>query len=80
LLCRLYHCARTSPALENLFYSAYYNVEWLGRAVKSGLWQPQEEITLDFISEQLLVRLASPAALAQVLEEVSSKAPPGAKK
>jgi Fe-S-cluster containining protein len=70
LLCRLYHCARTSPALENLFYSAYYNVEWLGRAVKSGLWQPEEEITLDFISDQLLVQLASPAALAQVLEEM----------
>ncbi|MBN9391631.1 MAG: YkgJ family cysteine cluster protein [Chloroflexi bacterium] len=80
LLCRLYHCARTSPALENLFYSAYYNVEWLGRAVRSGLWQPEEEITLDFLSEQLLAQLASPSALAQVLEEVSSKAPPGAKK
>ncbi len=71
LLCRLYHCARTSPALEDLFYSAYYNLEWLGRAVQAGLWKPQEELTQDLIFEQLLVQLASPTALAQVAGEVS---------
>jgi Fe-S-cluster containining protein len=71
LLCRLYLCARTSPALETLFYSAYYNLEWLGRAVQSGLWKPGEEMTQDFIFEQLLVQLASPSTLALVAREVS---------
>lgn len=71
LPCRLYHCNRSSTALENLLYSVYYNLEWLGRAVQGGLWRPEEEITLDFIYQQKPIQLASPVVLAQVAAEVS---------
>ena len=73
LLCRLYHCARTSPALETLYYSVYYNLEWLGRAVQSGLWRPDQLITSDLIFEQSLGQLASFSALALVAQELKSK-------
>lgn len=75
LLCRLYHCARTSPALETLYYSVYYNLEWLGRAVQSGLWRPDLSITSDLIFGQSLDRLASPPALALVAQELTPYRP-----
>jgi Fe-S-cluster containining protein len=71
LLCRLYHCAKTSTALETLYYSVYYNLEWLGRAVESGFLTPAEPITLALLFEQPLGRLASPAALSLVAQEMS---------
>lgn len=71
LLCRLYHCARSSAGLETLYYSVYYNLEWLGRAVESGLWRPELPITNELLFTQTINRLASPSALALVAQELN---------
>lgn len=70
LLCRLYHCAEPSVAVENLYKSAFCTVEWLGRIVESGHFRPPKIITLPELLEQPLLKLASPFALMKVAEEI----------
>ncbi|MEI6045941.1 MAG: YkgJ family cysteine cluster protein [Chloroflexota bacterium] len=72
LLCRLYHCADPSIAVENLYKSAFYTLEWLGRVIESGLLHPARPITLPALLELPLVKLASPYALQKVAEEVAN--------
>jgi Fe-S-cluster containining protein len=71
LLCRLYHCAEPSVAVENLYKSAFYTLEWLGRVIESGLFRPTQPITLPELLELPLVKLASPYSLMKVAEEVA---------
>jgi len=71
LLCRLYHCAEPSVALEHLYKTAFYALEWLGRVVESGLFQPARPLTLTDLLDQPLIKLASPYALLKVAEEIS---------
>lgn len=79
LLCRLYHCASSSSAVETLFNSTFNTIEWLGRVVAGGSWQIQSSLaetalTLDFFLEQPLARLANPYALSQVKAELAAPA------
>ncbi len=73
LLCRLYHCAEPSAALEHLYKSAFYTIEWLGRVVESGLLRPSHSIMLPELLELPVAKLASPYALFKVAEEISGK-------
>ncbi|HEX2914214.1 MAG TPA: YkgJ family cysteine cluster protein [Chloroflexia bacterium] len=70
LLCRLYHCAISSVALENLYRSAFDSLEWLGRAIESGALRPVRPINLPDLLQLPLIKLASPYALAKVAQEI----------
>lgn len=70
MLCRLYHCAISSLAVELLFNSAFNSVEWLGRAIESGFLRPELPLTLPLFFEQPLLKLASPYAFHKVAQEL----------
>ncbi len=71
LLCRLYHCAENSKALELLYRTSFYAIEWLGRAVESGAIHPSRPVTLPQLLTLPLVRIASPYALSKVRLEIN---------
>jgi Fe-S-cluster containining protein len=73
LLCRLYHCAESSVALDNLYKSAFCTVEWFSRVVEAGAFRPPKPITLPQLLEQPLIKLVSPYALAKTAEEIAGQ-------